>query len=110
MTNLELVAAELAAAKKKHPKFVDFFFREVPQFDVVGFELKDARTKRTTSARATTPSSTPHSHTHGRESVFSAIRPTDATPAAGSQSSRMKRVWGNHRCTSSGAHGHARIP
>lgn len=25
MTNLELVAAELDAAKKKHPKFVDYF-------------------------------------------------------------------------------------
>ena len=28
MTNLELVAAELEAAKKKHPKFVDCFTRK----------------------------------------------------------------------------------
>ena len=43
MTNMELVAAELEAAKKKHPKFVDLIFRELPQFDVVGFELQNAR-------------------------------------------------------------------
>ena len=30
MTNMELVAAELEAAKKKHPKFVDCFTRKTP--------------------------------------------------------------------------------
>lgn len=30
MTNLEMVAAELEAAKKKHPKFVDRFTRKTP--------------------------------------------------------------------------------
>lgn len=30
MTNLEMVAAELDAAKKKHPKFVDCFTRKTP--------------------------------------------------------------------------------
>lgn len=32
MTNLEMVAAELEAAKKKHPKFVDRFSVFIPKF------------------------------------------------------------------------------
>lgn len=41
--NLSLVLDELENAKRKHPHFVDHFFRKVPQFDVVGFKLNDAR-------------------------------------------------------------------
>lgn len=41
--NLSLVLDELEKAKEKHPHFVDHFFLNEPQFDVVGFALDDAR-------------------------------------------------------------------
>lgn len=43
MTNLEMVAAELEAAKKKHPKFVDYFtFTNFTTFEP---ELQGRRSK-----------------------------------------------------------------
>lgn len=44
MTNLELVAAELEAAKKKHPHFVDWIFR-LPSLLTADEELEMMRAK-----------------------------------------------------------------
>lgn len=42
-SNWSLVLDELDNAKRKHPKFVDHFFRKCEQFDIVAFKLNESR-------------------------------------------------------------------